>query len=554
MGLMDKIKGEIVDIIEWIDDSRSTLAWRFPRYQNEIKNGAELIVREGQEAVFVYRGQLADRYGPGHYTLTSENMPIMSTIQGWKHGFNSPFRSEVYFLNTRPVTDLRWGTPQPVTVRDPDFKMVQLRANGLCVVSIGDAEIFLQGGHRHRLRRRDRRGHRTAPAGHHPRLQRPHHGDRSRRHRPPGTPGRVVRQAPRLRRRPGRRRVRPRHRLDHDEHLAARRGHPGHDPWRRPRCRGGQLRPQRGRRPGPPAGAHRRRHARRRAEPRRHRRRRHGPRSRPGDGQPDVESDGCRWGGQQPQAAPAGPPPLPAQQMFHIDAGNGQQAGPYGVAQIQQGAANGQVTAETLVWTAGMAAWTPAGQVPALAAIFAAPPPMPPGPPPSAGQPRSAAAAARSAGPRPRPPSTGEPPSAAPLRPRRHRAPNERARRRRTTRPDSTAAPPPPPRRPATAASSAATVRPVPAARAGLDRAAASTPAAGVLRRPGAGPIGTRAAAPASGRLGGCGRGRAAPPRDVAAAAEAVRQRAIQHSTEQTRTYPCTAAVASSSSTSPPSA
>ena len=144
MGLMDKIKGELVDIIEWIDDSRSTLAWRFPRYKNEIKNGAQLIVREGQQAVFVYRGQLADKFEPGHYELTTENLPILSTLQGWKHGFHSPFRSEVYFINTRPVTDLRWGTPTPVTVRDPDFTMVQVRANGLCVVRIADPEIFLR--------------------------------------------------------------------------------------------------------------------------------------------------------------------------------------------------------------------------------------------------------------------------------------------------------------------------------------------------------------------------------------------------------------------------
>jgi membrane protease subunit (stomatin/prohibitin family) len=144
MGLMDKIKGELVDIIEWFDDTRSTLAWRFPRYQNEIKNGAELIVREGQQAVFVYRGQIADKFGPGHYQLVTENLPILSTLQGWPHGFRSPFRSEVYFINSRPVTDLRWGTPSPVTVRDPDFTMVQVRANGLCVLRIADPEIFLR--------------------------------------------------------------------------------------------------------------------------------------------------------------------------------------------------------------------------------------------------------------------------------------------------------------------------------------------------------------------------------------------------------------------------
>ena len=95
VGLMDKLKGELVDIIEWVDDSRSTLAWRFPRYQNEIKNGAQLIVREGQRAVFVYRGKLADSFEPGNYELKTENLPILGTLQGWEHGFNSPFRSEV---------------------------------------------------------------------------------------------------------------------------------------------------------------------------------------------------------------------------------------------------------------------------------------------------------------------------------------------------------------------------------------------------------------------------------------------------------------------------
>src|SRR6476469_9066953 len=144
MGLIDKIKGELVDIIEWIDDSHSTLAWRFPRYNNEIKNGAQLIVREGQRAVFGYRGALADNFDPGPHELTSENLPILSTLQGWKHGFNRPFRSEVYCINTCLVIDLRWGTSQPVTVRDPDFGMVQVRANGLCVVKIDNVETFLK--------------------------------------------------------------------------------------------------------------------------------------------------------------------------------------------------------------------------------------------------------------------------------------------------------------------------------------------------------------------------------------------------------------------------
>ncbi len=144
MGIMDRVRGELVDIIEWLEDDRSTMAWRFPRYNNEIKNGAQLIVREGQEALFVYRGQLADRYAPGNYQLVSENMPIMSTLQGWPHGFKSPFRSEVYFINTRPITDLRWGTANPITIRDQDFGMVQVRANGLCVVRVVDSATFLR--------------------------------------------------------------------------------------------------------------------------------------------------------------------------------------------------------------------------------------------------------------------------------------------------------------------------------------------------------------------------------------------------------------------------
>ena len=113
MGLLDKLRGELVDIIEWIDDDRHTLVWRFPRYQNEIKNGAQLIVRPGQLAIFVHRGQMGDVFEPGNYTLKADNLPILSTIQGWKYGFNSPFRSEVYFVSTRQITDLKWGTPTP---------------------------------------------------------------------------------------------------------------------------------------------------------------------------------------------------------------------------------------------------------------------------------------------------------------------------------------------------------------------------------------------------------------------------------------------------------
>src|SRR4029079_6508849 len=144
MRLMDKMQRELVDIIEWMDDSRTTLAWRFPRYQNEIKNGAQLIVRPGQVAVFVHRGQLADQFEPGYYTLTTDNLPILSTLQGWKYGFNSPFRSEVYFVSTRQITDLKWGTPNPLMLRDADFGPVRLRAFGTYSIKASDPKALLK--------------------------------------------------------------------------------------------------------------------------------------------------------------------------------------------------------------------------------------------------------------------------------------------------------------------------------------------------------------------------------------------------------------------------
>ncbi len=130
MGLFDKLRGELIDIIEWIDDSNHTLVWRFPRHNNEIKNGAQLIVRPGQTAVMVHNGELADVYQPGHYQLTTENMPVLTTLQGWKYGFASPFKAEVYFVSTRQITDLKWGTPNPIMLRDSEFGPIRIRAFG----------------------------------------------------------------------------------------------------------------------------------------------------------------------------------------------------------------------------------------------------------------------------------------------------------------------------------------------------------------------------------------------------------------------------------------
>lgn len=143
MGLFDKLRAEFIDIIEWIDDTRHTLVWRFPRYQNEIKNGAKLIVRPGQMAVFVSEGRLADVFEPGTFDLTTANLPILATLKGWKYGFNSPFKSEVYFVSTRPVTDLKWGTPNPIMLRDPEFGPIRIRAFGTYVLKAADPKALL---------------------------------------------------------------------------------------------------------------------------------------------------------------------------------------------------------------------------------------------------------------------------------------------------------------------------------------------------------------------------------------------------------------------------
>ena len=144
MGIWDKLRGELIDIVEWLDDSNDTLAWRFERHGNEIKNGAQLIVREGQRAVFVDQGRLADVFDPGRYELQTSNLPILSTLQGWKHGFESPFKAEVYFISTRQFTDLKWGTKNPIILRDAEFGPIRLRAFGSYALRVGDPGAFLR--------------------------------------------------------------------------------------------------------------------------------------------------------------------------------------------------------------------------------------------------------------------------------------------------------------------------------------------------------------------------------------------------------------------------
>jgi membrane protease subunit (stomatin/prohibitin family) len=144
MGLMDKMRAELIDIVEWVDDSRHTIVWRFPRYHNQIKYGAQLIVRPGQAAVFVRQGEVADVFEPGQYRLVTRNLPILSTLAGWKYGFDSPFKAEVYFASTRQITDLKWGTPNPVMMRDSDFGSVRVRAFGTYTLKANDPKVLLK--------------------------------------------------------------------------------------------------------------------------------------------------------------------------------------------------------------------------------------------------------------------------------------------------------------------------------------------------------------------------------------------------------------------------
>ena len=144
MGLMDRLRNELIDIVEWADGSRDDLVHKFDRHQNEIKSGAKLIVREGQAAVFVDQGRLADVFGPGTYTLDTANLPILSTLEGWKYGFESPFKAEVYFVNTRRFPDQKWGTKNPIMVRDPEFGPTRLRAFGTYAFRVTDPATFLE--------------------------------------------------------------------------------------------------------------------------------------------------------------------------------------------------------------------------------------------------------------------------------------------------------------------------------------------------------------------------------------------------------------------------
>src|SRR5215470_4368898 len=148
MSIFDKVKDaamhQFIEVIEWLDNTGDTMVYRFPVQGQEIKNGAQLIVRESQAAVFVFEGQVADVFGPGRYSVDGGNTPILSKLGAWKYGFNSPFKSEVYFVNTKQFTDMKWGTSNPIMLRDQDFGIVRLRAFGAYSLRVADPSGFIK--------------------------------------------------------------------------------------------------------------------------------------------------------------------------------------------------------------------------------------------------------------------------------------------------------------------------------------------------------------------------------------------------------------------------
>ena len=366
MGLFGTLREEIVDIVEWLDHTRDTLVWRFPRFRNEIKNGAQLIVRPGQVAVFVHRGELADVFEPGSHRLNTDNLPILSRLQGWRHGFESPFKSEIYFVNTRQIVDLKWGTPNPIPVRDPEFGPLRLRAFGTFTLRATDPRALLrelvgtddafEADEIHELMRgmiysslAEVLGRGEIPAmelsANYPAL-----AERVRQ--------RVVEQ------------VDDEYGLDVPTLLVVNISFPEEvekaldarasmnvigDLRQYQQYQLGQSMPLSAQSGG-------------------------GAGDMLGIGMGMAMTGGLAAATAAPVAGQA-PPPLPAAPSFFVAIG-GQQQGPYPVDQLAAALARGQITADALVWTQGMAAWTPAGQVPQLTNVLGAgPPPLPPAAP-----------------------------------------------------------------------------------------------------------------------------------------------------------------------------
>ncbi len=377
MGLWDKVKGQLIDVIEWVDASQDTLVSKFPRGDNEIKNGAQLIVRESQSAVFLHEGQLGDIFGPGRVALTTRNIPVLTSLASWKYGFNSPFKCDIYFVNTKQFTDQKWGTANPIMLRDPEFGPIRLRAFGTYCFRVEDPGQFIRqiagtnpdfdtDGINDQLRNilasrfPDALGESKIAAldlaANYNEL-----GDLlTEQMQPEFTEYGLqltkflienISMPPEVE-----------EALDQRAKMGVLGNLQAYTQLKTADAIGDMAQ-------NPNAGG--------------------GPMGMiAGLGMGGVVTGGMQ-AAMQNQNQPAqpqqqqqpGPPPMPQQAVFYA-AINGQQAGPFDMNALRTQVGQGAITAETLVWKQGMANWTPAGQVGEVASLFAAPPPIPGGAPP----------------------------------------------------------------------------------------------------------------------------------------------------------------------------
>ena len=370
MGLMDKIRGEFIDIIEWLDPTNDTMVHRFERYNNEIKNGAKLVVRETQVAVFINEGKLADIFQPNTYTLSKQNLPILSTLKGWKYGFNSPFKAEVYFVNTKQFTDLKWGSPNPIMLRDPEFGPIRIKAFGSFAMKVVDPAKFITAvvgtegdftteSIANQLRNiavtrfTDAIGESKIPV-----LDMASNYDELSKFCETKLKPEYLEYGIELTKFLISSITLP----ENVEKALDQRSSMGilGDMNKFMQYQTAQSMEAAAKNPGGTAGA--------------------GMGMGMGFGMANAMAGSMAQSMQQPQqqqgSAPV-PPPIPGVSKFFVAVG-GQQSGPYDVNALKQLASQGQVTKESLVWKEGMAAWAAAGTVPDLSGIFGAtPPPIP---------------------------------------------------------------------------------------------------------------------------------------------------------------------------------
>jgi membrane protease subunit (stomatin/prohibitin family) len=370
MGLFDAIRGQFIDVIQWEDQTTDTIVWKFQRRKNAIKNGAQLIVRESQKAVFLHEGELGDVFGPGRHELTTSNIPVLTSLANWKYAFGSPFQCDVFFVSTRQFVDQKWGTRNPIMLRDAEFGPVRLRAFGSYCFQIIDPGTFVKqisatnsefdtesivGQFRNMLAARfaDALGELKVPildlAANYNEM-----GDSLTDQLQPefdeygikltkflveniSLPEAVEKA------------------LDTRSSMGVLGNMNTYTQFKTANAIGDMANNPGG--GGNMVGMF------------------------AGMNMGQVMGGAIQQGVQAPQQPGAVPPPLPTPAQWYV-AVNGQQMGPYDQTSFVQAIQAGQLTRETPVWKQGMAAWTPAGQVPELAGFFAAPPPPPPPMPP----------------------------------------------------------------------------------------------------------------------------------------------------------------------------